>query len=43
MTRKEIVNMIAKTLRRIEPTAKSILFGSEARGESNVLRDGIVL
>ncbi len=34
MTRKEIVNMIAATLRSIEPTARSILFGSEARGEA---------
>ena len=31
--------MIAETLRRIDPTAKNILFGSEARGESTADSD----
>ena len=34
MRRSEIIEQIRKTVRGIAPTAKTILFGSEARGEA---------
>lgn len=34
MRRADIVEQISKTIRRVAPTAKTILFGSEARGEA---------
>lgn len=34
MKRPEIVNRIAETMRRIAPTALTILYGSEARGDA---------
>lgn len=35
MRRADIVEQISKTIRRVAPTAKTILFGSEARGEAH--------
>ena len=34
MNRKEIIYYIKKTIRKVSPDAKIILYGSEARGES---------
>lgn len=34
MTRSEIVKQIKQTIRKTEPTATTILYGSEARGEA---------
>ena len=33
MRRTEVVNQISKAIRRLEPTATVILYGSEARGD----------
>lgn len=35
MRRADIVEQISKTIRKVAPTAKTILFGSEARGEAH--------
>lgn len=35
MRRADLVEQISKTIRRVAPTAKTILFGSEARGEAH--------
>lgn len=35
MRRVEIIEQIKQTIRNIAPTAKTILFGSEARGEAH--------
>ena len=43
MTRPAIVNRISKTIHRLEPTATSILFGSEARGDASANSDIDVL
>ena len=34
MSRKEIVNQISQAIRRVDPTATAILYGSEARGDA---------
>lgn len=34
MRRTEVVNQISKAIRRLEPTATVILYGSEARGDA---------
>ena len=34
MNRKDIVRQIGQTIRRVEPTATVILYGSEARGDA---------
>ena len=34
MRRTEVVNQISKVIRRLEPTATVILYGSEARGDA---------
>ena len=34
MTRPEVVQQISQTIRRVEPTATAILYGSEARGDA---------
>ena len=34
MRRTEVVNQISKAVHRIEPTATTILYGSEARGDA---------
>ena len=34
MKRTDIVHRIAETMHRIAPTARTILYGSEARGEA---------
>ena len=34
MRRPEIIKKIAETMQRIAPTAKTVLYGSEARGEA---------
>ncbi len=34
MTRSKIVEQISRTIRRMEPTATTILYGSEARGDN---------
>ena len=34
MSRKDIVNQISQTIRRVAPTATAILYGSEARGDA---------
>ena len=34
MTRPEVVRQISQTIRRVEPTATAILYGSEARGDA---------
>ncbi len=34
MRRRDIIEQIGKTIQSIAPTAKTILFGSEARGEA---------
>ena len=34
MKRTEVVNQIRETIRRVEPSATSILYGSEARGDA---------
>lgn len=34
MKRQEIINQIARVLKSVVPNAKSIVYGSEARGES---------
>lgn len=34
MTRSKIVEQISRTIRRMEPTATMILYGSEARGDN---------
>lgn len=39
MRRPEIVSQIAQTLRRIAPTAETILYGSEARGDAHAGSD----
>lgn len=34
MSRKDIVNQISQAIRRVDPTATAILYGSEARGDA---------
>ncbi|MBR1415699.1 MAG: nucleotidyltransferase domain-containing protein [Prevotella sp.] len=34
MRRPEVVNKISQAIRRVEPTATAILYGSEARGDA---------
>jgi predicted nucleotidyltransferase len=34
MGRKDIVNQISQAIRRVDPTATAILYGSEARGDA---------
>ena len=34
MRRPEVVNQISQAIRRVEPTATAILYGSEARGDA---------
>ncbi len=34
MIRPEVIQLIKETLQRVAPTAKTILYGSEARGEA---------
>ena len=34
MTRQEVVQQISQAVRRVEPTATAILYGSEARGDA---------
>lgn len=34
MSRKGIVNQISQAIRRVDPTATAILYGSEARGDA---------
>ena len=34
MSRKEIINQISQAIRRADPTATAILYGSEARGDA---------
>ena len=34
MIRKEIINQISQAIRRVDPTATAILYGSEARGDA---------
>ena len=34
MIRKDIVNQISQAIRRVDPTATAILYGSEARGDA---------
>ena len=34
MGRKDIVNQISQAIRRVDPTATAILYGSEARGDT---------
>lgn len=41
--REKIVSMICDTIREAEPTAKIILYGSQARGDSNEHSDWDVL
>lgn len=39
MKRTDIVHRIAETMHRIAPTARTILYGSEARGEARLNSD----
>ena len=39
MRRTEIVNQIKEIIRKVAPTAKTILYGSEARGEARADSD----
>ena len=38
MIRKEIINQISQAIRRVDPTATAILYGSEARGDARGMR-----